>query len=176
MNSCFLVHCSVLITVTLAAISGGTARADGLTLTAQSGGQYDYGIQLDPNHGLVILAGDQITLTGLFGVTSASVLDGLSFAYSTVVTTPMSVTIVDTTPFVLDPVSASQTISVLRVTSFASTSGLVDYEFQTGNEGTVSGTVLGPVGTVPEPGGLTETTTVLAAFLALYCTMHPHAR
>jgi hypothetical protein len=156
----------------LAAISAVTARADSLALIAQSGGQYDYGIQLDPNHGLVILAGDQIMLTGLFGVASASVLDGLSFAYSTVITTPMSVTIVDTTPFVLDSVPVTQTISVLRVTSFASTSGLVDYEFQTGNEGTVSTTVLGPAGTVPEPSGLTETATVLAAFLALYCTMH----
>jgi hypothetical protein len=103
MNSCFLVRCPVLITATLAAISAGTARADSLTLIAQFCGQYDYGIQLDPNHGLVILAGDQITLTGLFGVTSASVLDGPSFAYSTVITTPMSVTIVDTTSFVLDP-------------------------------------------------------------------------
>ena len=172
MKACFLVGCPVLITVTLAGISAGTARADSLTLTAQSGGQYDYGVQLEPNHGLVILAGDQITLTGLFGVTSASVLAGLSFAYSTVITTPMSVTIVDTTPFVLDPVPVSQTISVLRVTSSALTSGLVDYEFQTGSEGTVSGTVLGPAGTVPEPGGLTGAAAVLAAFLALHCTTH----
>jgi hypothetical protein len=145
----------------------GTARADALVLIAQVGGQYDYGIQLDPNHGLVVLAGDQITLSGLSGISGASVLPGLSFAYSTVITSPDAVTIVDTVPFVLDPLSVSHTISALRVISTASATGSVTWQVQTGSEGVLSGTVPGPVAPVPEPGGLPAAAAAVAASLVL---------
>jgi hypothetical protein len=68
--------------VVLGGISLSTAYADMLVLTAQGGGEYDYGIPLDANHGLVVDVGDQITLSGLSGVTAATILPGLSFAYS----------------------------------------------------------------------------------------------
>jgi hypothetical protein len=103
----------LLTVATLVAISASAVCADTLTLIAANGGQYDYGIQLDPNHGLVILVGDKITLTGLSGITGASVLPDLSFAYSITSTSPTAVTIVDTTPFVLDPLPVSHTIPVL---------------------------------------------------------------
>src|ERR1019366_1698281 len=124
------------------------------------------GIQLDPNHGLVILAGDQITLTGLSGVTTASILPDLSFAYTTVITSPTAVTVIDTTPFVLDPLPVSHTLTPVRALSSVSTAGAINWQVQTGNEGILSGTVPGPVAAVPEPGGLTVTAAMLAAILA----------
>jgi hypothetical protein len=151
--------------VILAVTSVGTAYADMLVLTAQADGQYDYGIQLDANHGLVVLTGDEIILSGLSGVTGASVLQGLSFAYSLGVISATSLTIVDTIPFVLDPLPVSHTISALRATSSAPMTGLVDYQIQTGN-GVLSGMVPGPVAAVPEPGELLVVA-ALAAFLLL---------
>lgn len=139
-----------LLAVTVFTYAAGAAYADTLVLTSQTGGQYDYGLQLDANHGLVINVGDEIMLTGLSGVIGASVLPGLSFAYSNVVTTSTSVTITDTTGFVLDPLTVSHIISAVQVTSSVSTTGSVIYQVQTASEGTLSGVVPGPVA-VPEP-------------------------
>jgi len=63
---------------------------------------------------LVVLQGDEITLSGLSGVTGASVLPTLSFAYSLRAILASSVTIVDMTPFVLDPLPVSHTIPALQ--------------------------------------------------------------
>jgi hypothetical protein len=150
--------------VVLGGISLSTAYADMLVLAAQSGGEYDYGIQLDANHGLVVDVGDQITLSGLSGVTAATVLPGLSFAYSSGSITSNSVTIVATTAFVLDPIPASHVISVLQVSSLSPNTDLVDYQVQTGS-GVLEGTVLGPVATVPEPGEFPTLFAVAAVFV-----------
>ena len=107
----------------LIAFSAVITRGDTLVLIAQVDGQYDYGIQIDPNHGLVVLTGNRITLTGLSGVTAASGLPDLSFAYATVITSPTAVTIVDTTPFVHDPLPVSHTLAAVRVLSPVSTVG-----------------------------------------------------
>ncbi len=146
--------------------SGCAAYGDSLVLIAQNGGQYDYGIELDANRGLTIVAGDKIALTGLFGVTGASVLPDLSFAYSTPVFTATSVTITDLTPFVLDPLTTSQIISAVRVISSVSTTATIGYQVQTGSEGTLSGSVAGPLAIVPEPAEL-PAAAAIAALLAL---------
>jgi hypothetical protein len=151
MNNLFQLFCSLSTAVVFGGISLGTAYADMLVLTAQDGGRYDYGLQLDPNHGLVVGLGDQIKLSGLSGITATTIMPGLSFAYTLESISNSSVTIVDTTPFVLDPLPVSHVISALEVSSLASNTGLVDYEIQIGSGGVLVGTVLGPVATVPEP-------------------------
>ena len=151
MSNLFRLFCIVSTAVVLGAITLSTAYADMLVLTAQGGGEYDYGIQLDANHGLVVDAGDQITLSGLSGVTAATILPGLSFAYSPGSITANSVTIVATTPFVLDPIPTSHVIPALQLNSLSPNTGLVDYQVQTGSGGVLEGMVLGPVATVPEP-------------------------
>ena len=61
MNSSFLFRSPLLAATAVVAISAGAGYADTLSLIAQASGQYDYGIQIDANHGLVILLGDEIT-------------------------------------------------------------------------------------------------------------------
>ena len=150
----FVVPCSrsrILAPGVLLYLFACAGYADSLVLMSQTGGQYDYGIQINANHGIVFLPGNQIVLTGLFGVASASVLPDLAFAFTTVFSTDTSATMVDTTPIVLDPVSFTHTIAALRVTSSDETAGPVDYEIQTGNGTILSGVVAGPVASVPEP-------------------------
>src|SRR5215471_11117746 len=166
MNSSLPFFCRLWAAALLGAISIDTAYADMLVLIAQADDQYDYGIQLDANRGLVVQQGDEITLSGLSSVAGASVLPDLSFAYSLGTISASSVTTVDTAPFVLDPLPVSHIISALQVTSSASMTGLVDYQIQTGNEGVLSGMVPGPVAAVPEPGEL-PAILAMAAFLML---------
>jgi hypothetical protein len=127
MNSSLPILCHLWAAALLSAISIGTAYGGYAGLDQQADGQYDYGIQIDANHGLVILAGDEITLSGLSGVTGPSVLPDLSFAYSLGTISATSVIIVDPTPFILDPLPVSPMLSALRATSSATTTGLVDY-------------------------------------------------
>jgi hypothetical protein len=129
MNSSFLFRSPLLAAAAVVAISTGAGYADSLSLIGQASGQYDYGIQIDANHGLVIL--------------------------------------VDTTPFVLDPLPVSHSVAALRVLSSVSTTGPVTYQVQTGNEGVLSGTVPGPVTAAPEPAGLPAVAAALAALLIL---------
>ena len=151
MNSSLVFFRPLHMAAVLGALCAGSACADMLVLSAEADGQYDYGIQRDPNHGLVVLLGDEITLSGLSGVTAASVLPDLAFAFSLGTISATSVTIVDTTAFVLDPLPVGHTISALQVISSASSTGLVDYQIQTRIEGVLSGTVCGPVAAAPEP-------------------------
>jgi len=100
MNSSLVFFRPLHMAAVLGALCAGSACADMLVLSAEADGQYDYGIQRDPNHGLVVLLGDEITLSGLSGVTAASVLPDLAFAFSLGTVSATSVTIVDTTAFV----------------------------------------------------------------------------
>lgn len=131
----------------------GAARGDTLTLFSQSAGQYNYAVQLDPNHGLVFTAGDQIILSGLSDVTGAALLPGLAPFFGNPVTSPTFVTITNINTIVFDPVAGGVTIPAFCITSSVQTTGLVGYQIQTENEGTLSGTTQGPRA-VPEPGGL----------------------
>jgi hypothetical protein len=151
MSKLFQLFYELSTAVALGCVSLGTAHADMLVLTGQEGGQYDYGIQLDPNHGLVVRLGDQITLSGLSGITAATILPGLSFAYSLASMTANSLTIIDTTPFVLDPIPTSQVISAFQVSSLAPNTGFLEYQVQIGSGAVLGGAVLGPVAAVPEP-------------------------
>jgi hypothetical protein len=154
----------------LASIGGFAAAAQGasvdtLVLTSQAGGQYDYAVQLAPNHGLVFALGDQIALTGLSGVTGVSVLPGLSFCFSSGATTAGSAMIFSSTQCpVFDPVLTGVTIPALRIFSTVLTSAPVSYEIQTGSEGTLFGTVMGPL-VVPEPGTGGLTAAIMALFV-----------
>jgi hypothetical protein len=151
-------------------VFAGSAEAgtvDTLVLISQSGGRYDYAIQLAPNHGLVFTVNDQIILTGLSGVTGASVLAGLDFCFSTAITTAVSATIVSSSPCpVFDPVPTGVTIGAVRVVSTVFTTASINYQIQTGNEGTLSGTVAGPVAVV-EPGAGVLAAVGLLTVLAL---------
>jgi len=105
------------------------APLDTLVLISESGGRHDYAIQLAPNHGLVFTSGDQIILTGLSGVTGASVLPVLSICFSTATTTAVSVTIVSSSQCpVFDPVPTGVTIGALRVFSSVLTTGPISYQ------------------------------------------------
>jgi hypothetical protein len=144
----FGMHTSVALIayMALAACLGAT----NLTLISQSGGQYNYAIQLDPNQGLVFVGGDQIILSGLSGATGATLLSGLVPFFGNPVITPTSVSITDNNAIVFDPVAGGVTIPAFSVTSWVLTNGPVHYQIETANEGTFSGAVQGPVG-VPEP-------------------------
>jgi hypothetical protein len=133
----------------------------------QAAGQYDYGIQLEANQGIVFAPGNEIILTGLFGVTGASVLPGLAFAFDTAFSTETSAAIVDIVPVVLDPIPMTHTVAAVRITSSAIASGPVGYEIETGGGSTFSGEVPGPVAPVPEPGALALGAGAFAIFVAL---------
>jgi len=141
-------HMSVALIgfIGLAACIGAT----NLTLISQSSGQYNYAIQLDPNQGLVFVGGDQITLSGLSGVTGATLLSSLAPFFGNPVTTPTSVSVTDNNAIVFDPVAGGVTIPAFSVTSSVLTKVPVHYQIETANEGISSGAVEGPVG-VPEP-------------------------
>jgi hypothetical protein len=127
----------LLVVAAFASIFAGSGNADSLTLISQSGGLYDFGIQLDANHGIVFVPGDSISLTGLAGVTGASVLPNLAPFFMSSFTTPTSATIVDTIGIVLDPIPVSQTLSALSVNSTVLTTGAIGYEIQTGGGRTI---------------------------------------
>jgi hypothetical protein len=143
----FGMHTSVALIacIGLAACLGAT----NLTLISQSGGQYNYAIQLDPNQGLVFVGGDQIILSGLSGVIGATLLSGLVPFFGNPVTTPTSVSITDNNAIVFDPVARGVTIPAFSVTSSVLTTSPVHYQIETAN-GTFSGAVQGPVA-IPEP-------------------------
>lgn len=130
-----------------------SSKADSIRLISQNSGHYAYAIQLDPNHGVVFTVGDQVTLSGVSGVTGAVLLSGLAPLFEKPIVGPTSVTTVDVTPIVFDPVLTGVTIPAFSITSLVLTIGPVEYQIQTRNEGMLSGVVQGPVA-VPEPGGL----------------------
>lgn len=129
------------------------ANADSLVLISQTGGQYDYGIHLDANQGIVFTTGDSITLSDLAGLTGAGVSPNLAFLFTSLVTTPTSATMVATSSIVLDPIGVSQTLNAVIVDSTVLTSGSINYQIQTGAT-EVTGTVMGPVVSMPEPQSL----------------------
>ena len=134
-----------------------------LSLVSSGGGIFDYGITVPANTGVTFDINQTITLTGLSGVTSASVSGFLGFASGFAVSsfTSTSVTLVDTAfPFgVTNPNPVAVTLGDFLVDSTAPL-GTVNWSGQT-SVGTFSGTVGGPVAT-PEP----ETLSLLLAGMA----------
>ena len=126
---------------------------ESLLLVAQAGGAFDYGIEVALDHGLVIPPGSSITLSGLAGVTSASVGSTLAACFSAdlIDSDEVRFTSVPTCP-VFDPVAATLVLDGLQVFSTTPSIGLVSYVIEASSAGIVSGTVIGPRN-IPEPSG-----------------------
>jgi hypothetical protein len=146
-------------------------HATSLFLMSQGGGTYEYQLEVDSNTDVAFGNGATIELTGLSGVTGASVLtgnpDNLSSCFdgTTPIVTPTSVTFTAGTCSPIQGGAGSpQDYGTLQVTSSITTPGTVDYSLDTSNGGTLTGTAQGPVGSaVPEPA------TWSTAVLALLC-------
>lgn len=168
-----------LIAIVLGTASG--ARADGVQLQSvtffnnSNNIVYSYGLTTTCTSGsggagagrsptcteLDFRLGQTVTLSGLSGVTGASVGGALASAFTVEGFTPTSVT------FQMDLTDCSQSgagagrpceISVsglitgdFDVDSTVNTGGTIDWSAQTFNPGALSGTAEGPVGSVPAP-------------------------
>jgi hypothetical protein len=133
-----------------------------ITLTSSSGGVYDYGLTLGANERVSFNLNQTITLSGLSGVTGASVADSLAegdFTVSSVTSTSavFAQTVFASFGFVA---IGPSTFGTLVVDSSVLTTGTVDFAMET-TTGPITGTVEGPVST-PEPASLTLLVTALA--------------
>ena len=138
-------------------------RADNLFLVSSSSGVFDYDLELDPGSSADLNSGQQILLTGLFDVTGASVVNGGSSNLencfgSGVSFTSSSVTLTASgggqCQFVGAVGGPPTTYGSIVVDSSATFTGNINYEVQTFTEGNLTGTMEGPVDSVPEPGTL----------------------
>jgi hypothetical protein len=161
-----------LVVVVLGTASA--ARADGVALLSYSTNSsssdiaYDYGLSTTcSNSGanagrcteLVFDFGQTVTISGLSGVTGASVGGVLASAFTVESFTPTSATFqMDETGCTGAQAGRPCEITVTGnstgdfiVDSTVDTLGMVDWSAQTENQGALSGTVEGPVGSVPAP-------------------------
>jgi hypothetical protein len=132
---------------------------------------YNYGLTLAPGETVAIGSNDTITLSGLSGVTGASVSDfPLSVCFTVKSFTPSSAVYAQTiggTCFFAEGAVGPQP-GTLVVDSSVLTLGTVDFSMQTSNEGTVSGTTQGPVAAaIPEPASLVLLGTALLELAGL---------
>jgi hypothetical protein len=125
-----------------------------ITLTSSGSGVFDYGLTLGAGETVSFIPGQTITLSGLSGVTGASVNSELSFSFTETSFTPTSVVFTSSAEFSFSNVGASSpfTFGTLVVDSSVLTLGTVDFSMETNNEGTVQGPVSAAV---PEPASLT---------------------
>jgi hypothetical protein len=161
MNRCAAL--SVLSVLILTA-TPRVCRADTLFLVSSSSGVFDYDIGVDDASSADFNSGQQILLTGLSGVTSVSVINGgsanLEQCFSSGVSfTSSSVTLTangsaECSSFVGSTPGMPTTYGTIVVDSSATATGNINYELQTNDEGNLTGTVEGPVDSVPEPGTL----------------------
>jgi hypothetical protein len=130
----------------------GVAQAQTLpsiTLASHIGGTYDY--QLTVPRGLMQQwpsSSDAIVLTGLSGVTGASLSDDLASSPCkfSVSHTTTSVTVTTGTGFLVCGYLGPQTVGTLEVDSAGTTTGTVNWAIENArDDGNASGTVLGPV-------------------------------
>jgi PEP-CTERM motif len=127
-----------------------------ITLISSSGGVYDYGLTLNAGEAVSFDQGQTITLSGLSGVTGASV-SNFPIGFSVGSFTPTSVVFAAIADEGLGNANSTPiTVGTLVVDSSVLTTGTVDFSMATANEGTVAGTAQGPVSAaVPEPASLT---------------------
>ena len=149
--------------------SGGTCPefvSESLTRDTSGGGIYDYGVTLLLNENVAFAPNDTITLSGLSGVTGASVFSNLGPCFTVSSFTPTSVVYAQTGQPLpcgigAELVGPPPTTGTLRVESSVLTLGTVDFSMQTssalgGTGGTITGTTQGPVApsAAPEPSSL----------------------
>ena len=162
-------HIERILALVLLLAGSQLCPASTITLTSSSGGIYDYVVTITPGETLSLQFGDTITLSGLSGVTGASTIFNPALCFVSVSTfTSSSVVFEEDNGCVADngtafPIAATGT---LVVDSSVLTTGPVNFAMETGNEGTVTGSTIGPVSTVPEPPSLILLEAVMMGLVA----------
>ena len=151
-------------------------------IVSQVGGTYNYELTLTNGTGdIFFTAGQQLTVTGLSGVTGDSLSGSAAGIYSTCGFTATSACFSVTSDTVLGPATGSDdNFPTFTITSTVLTTGSVNYQIQTnGTIGSMTptnfnGMVTGPVGvaSTPEP----ATIGMFAIGLALLCMIRRVSR
>jgi hypothetical protein len=116
------------------------------TLTSSSSGIYDYGLVVDAS-GVTFDQHQTITLSGLSGVTGASVSGDLSFAGFSVSSFTSDSVVFAQGVFGSSGFAGPSTFGTFVIDSSVLTTGTVAYSMET-DSGTLSGTVDGPVASI----------------------------
>ena len=145
----------VLATVAMVLAVSPWGFAASITLTSSGGGIYQYGLTLAPGDDVAFFNDAAITLSGLSGVTGASVTGVLSHNCLTVSSvSPASVVYGVPKPCgFMNEGRVTLTDGTLSVNSSAATAGTINFSMQA-TDGTVNGLTQGPVvrlGAVPVP-------------------------
>ena len=137
---------TVLATVAVVLAGSQWCFAASITLISSGGGVYDYGLTLEPGEDVAFFNAAAITLSGLSGVTGASVTGVLSSNCLTVSSfSPASVIYGVPRPCgFINEGRVPLTEGTLSVNSSAATLGTIDFSMQT-TDGTVNGMTQGPV-------------------------------
>jgi hypothetical protein len=167
---------SVVTSLGLALLLAGSeaclaAPIASLTLTSSRGGVYDYGLTVDANEAVEFNQNQTITLSGLSGVTGASVSGELGGELGSPGTFAVQSVNATSAVFKAELFGVSfggpATIGTLVVDSAVLTTGTVDFSLET-SDGPITGTTQGPVAAVSEPGSTLLLGTFLLGFSGLF--------
>lgn len=174
-NPSFLKIAVAVVAATLGTASAARCDSFSVSLISNGGGVYEYGITLPANNQVDFsgnTTSESITISGMSGVTGASVSGLLaSFGWSVASFNSSSVTF-DISPFTSDLANFGSVPFTWGTFSIDSASPLGTVNWS-GNDdaGSFSGTVGGPVGGIaatPEPGSLSMLLTGIALVGLLY--------